>query len=144
MADGFLPDLQAEIKSLFKPKPTEMMEKINKWVAILSLFILLINFNLPKFFTYLFDSKHSSYLKILILFCILTAIGQFFIYRLVKDFKQHIVPFALSSRKTLTIYINIIIGRGCRALQFVGILMISAAAFYEFISEVKKYTQIKA
>jgi len=34
LADGFLPDFQAEIKSKFNPKPTEMMTQINKWVSI--------------------------------------------------------------------------------------------------------------
>jgi hypothetical protein len=36
MADGFLPDFQAEIKSTHKPRPMEMMTEINKWVCILS------------------------------------------------------------------------------------------------------------
>ena len=34
LADGFLPDFQAEIKSKYNPKPTEMMTEINKWVSI--------------------------------------------------------------------------------------------------------------
>lgn len=36
LADGFLPDFQAEIKSVYKPQPMEMMTDINKWVTIIS------------------------------------------------------------------------------------------------------------
>ena len=36
LADGFLPDFQAEIKSVYKPQPMEMMTAINKWVAIVA------------------------------------------------------------------------------------------------------------
>jgi drug/metabolite transporter (DMT)-like permease len=37
LADGFLPDFQAEIKSVYKPRPMEMMTAINKWVAIVAI-----------------------------------------------------------------------------------------------------------
>jgi drug/metabolite transporter (DMT)-like permease len=37
LADGFLPDFQAEIKSKYKPLPMEMMVEINKWVTLLSI-----------------------------------------------------------------------------------------------------------
>jgi hypothetical protein len=33
---GFLPDLQAEIKSVYKPKPMEMLAIINKWTTIIA------------------------------------------------------------------------------------------------------------
>ena len=38
LADGFLPDFQAEIKSVYKPQPMEMMTIINKWVSVISFF----------------------------------------------------------------------------------------------------------
>ena len=37
LADGFLPDFQAEIKSKYKPQPMEMMTVINKWVTFISI-----------------------------------------------------------------------------------------------------------
>jgi drug/metabolite transporter (DMT)-like permease len=36
LADGFLPDFQADIKITYKPQPMEMMTAINKWVAIVA------------------------------------------------------------------------------------------------------------
>ncbi len=37
LADGFLPDIQAVVKSEYNPKPTEMFEHTNKWIVIFSL-----------------------------------------------------------------------------------------------------------
>ena len=42
LADGFLPDFQAEIKSKYKPLPMEMMTEINKWVCLLSIVYALV------------------------------------------------------------------------------------------------------
>lgn len=43
LADGFLPDFQAEIKSKYKPQPSEMMVEINKWVAIYCIVYVMIS-----------------------------------------------------------------------------------------------------
>ena len=40
-------------------------------------------------------------------FSMLAVIGQMFIYRLIKQFKQHVVPFVVTSRKIATILISI-------------------------------------
>ena len=37
MADGFLPDFQAEIKTVYKPSPVDLMAQINKYVFLASL-----------------------------------------------------------------------------------------------------------
>lgn len=42
LADGFLPDFQAEIKTNYKPLPMEMMTEINKWVSIISIIYSLV------------------------------------------------------------------------------------------------------
>ena len=42
LADGFLPDFQAEIKVNHKPLPMEMMTTINKYVTIISLIYSLL------------------------------------------------------------------------------------------------------
>jgi len=42
VADGFLPDFQAEIKTKYKPLPMEMMVDINKWVCLLSIVYALV------------------------------------------------------------------------------------------------------
>jgi drug/metabolite transporter (DMT)-like permease len=42
LADGFLPDVQAVIKSEFNPHPTEMFEHTNKWIALISILYALL------------------------------------------------------------------------------------------------------
>lgn len=37
IADGLLPDFQAEMKSIYKPRPLDLMFQINKWVFWFSL-----------------------------------------------------------------------------------------------------------
>jgi hypothetical protein len=36
-ADGLLPDFQAEMKSIYKPRPVDLMFQINKWVFFFAL-----------------------------------------------------------------------------------------------------------
>lgn len=36
VADGLLPDFQAEMKAKFKPRPVDLMFQINEWVFIFS------------------------------------------------------------------------------------------------------------
>ena len=64
----------------------------------------------------------------------MTAVGQFFIYRVIKEFKQQIAPFALSSRKIFLIYVTMYLGEGFNVYQFLGIIVIILATFYEFLS----------
>lgn len=42
LADGFLPDYQAQIKTRYHPKPTEMYENISRWVFLLSTALLIL------------------------------------------------------------------------------------------------------
>jgi drug/metabolite transporter (DMT)-like permease len=39
---------------------------------------------------------------------VLSCLGQFFVYRMIKQFKQHIVPFIITSRKIFTIFLSIL------------------------------------
>jgi UAA transporter family len=43
IADGFLPDFQAVIKSEFKPEPTIMMAYVNKWATFVAFLFALIS-----------------------------------------------------------------------------------------------------
>lgn len=73
----------------------------------------------------------------LCLFSILGAIGQIFIYRMVKQFKQHIVPFVITTRKIFTVIISIIIyNHSTTSLQIAGIAIVFIAASYEYCAEI--------
>lgn len=133
VADGFLPDFQAAIKSEFHPRPMEMFEHINKWVTILSFtyavvsgqFKLAINFN----------NRHPQIATDFFILSILTTIGQVFVYRMIKQFKQHIVPFVITTRKIFTVVISIIFyGHETSVLQYGAIALIFCTASYEYLS----------
>ena len=60
-----------------------------------------------------------------------------FKYRMIKQFKQHIVPFVMASRKIINILLSVfIIGHDYAAIQFVGVFIIFASIMYEFWMEI--------
>ena len=65
---------------------------------------------------------------------------QIFVYRLIKQFKQHIVPFIITTRKIITIVISMLfVGhKKYDSIQFVGVFMIFGSVAYEFITEIQK------
>lgn len=138
LADGFLPDFQAEIKSVYDPHPTQMMEKINKWVVIVSVFVMIVNQSLMPFIYFILD--HYSFALHLSSLATLAWLGQLFVYRLIKQFKQHIVPFVITSRKIMTIIISILFvgNKKYSPLQFVGVFIIFSSVAFEFVTELKK------
>lgn len=146
VADGFLPDFQAVIKSEYKPRPLEMFEHINKWVVILCWCYSLATGQLLT--TYQFAVKYPAFLKDIIVLSILTSIGQVFVYRMIKQFKQHIVPFVITTRKIFTVVISIIFyNHPTTTMQMLSILIVFGSASYEYLSEIygdKKHEDHKA
>lgn len=104
-AEGLLPDLQAEIKSKFKPKPVQMMTIVNKWATIVMFFYLLLTFKLWKYLYFIF--AHPGFAAQMFGHAVIAALGQLFVYKIIKQFKQHILPFVRASRKVLTVAISI-------------------------------------
>lgn len=65
---------------------------------------------------------------------VLSFVGQVFIYRLVRQFKQHIVPFIITTRKIFTVGLSIAyFGHKYTLEQVGGILIVLSAAVYEFL-----------
>ena len=64
--------------------------------------------NANIFDMFLFIFQHRLFLFHMILIGILNTLGQIFIYRMVNDFKQHFVPFVLTSRKIFTVLLSIV------------------------------------
>ena len=137
IADGLLPDFQAVIKSEFKPHPTEMMEQINKWVAIFCLFWTVLTFEIGGIISFMADHQFFTFQITLNSFA--CFFGQIFVYRMIKQFKQHIVPFVVTLRKVLSVIVSIVFYKHSTSfLQIVGMLIIFAATFFEFASEVRQ------
>jgi drug/metabolite transporter (DMT)-like permease len=69
----------------------------------------------------------------------MSFVGQVFIYRLVKQFKQHIVPFIITTRKILTVVVSIsYFGHKYTIEQVLGIVLVLGASAFEFLSEIRK------
>lgn len=133
VADGFLPDYQAVIKSEYNPRPLEMFEHINKWVTILSFFYATISGNFVS--NIHFVQKHPQLGYDMILLSCLTTLGQIFVYRMIKQFKQHIVPFVITTRKIFTVVISIIVyGHNTTLFQILAIIVIFGTTSYEYLS----------
>lgn len=135
VADGFLPDFQAVIKSEYKPRPMEMFEHINKWVVILCWCYSIATGQL--YTSYQFATKYPAFIQDIITLSILTSIGQVFVYRMIKQFKQHIVPFVITTRKIFTVVISIIFyNHPTTFMQIVAIIIVFGSASYEYLSEI--------
>lgn len=62
-------------------------------------------------------------------------IGQIFVYRMIKGFKQHIVPFVVTTRKILTVALSLVYFHHETSVgQVVSIFIVFFATAYEFLS----------
>lgn len=133
LADGFLPDFQAEIKSVYKPLPMEMMTQINKWVAIISFLYSCVLLEVVDIFVFLFE--HKLFLFHMMVMGVLSTIGQMFVYRMIKQFKQHFAPFVITTRKIFTVGLSIIYyHHETNFFQLIGLFLVFGLVTYEFVS----------
>jgi len=129
LADGFLPDFQAEIKSIYKPQPMEMMTIINKWISIIAFLYSCALLEIVDIFTFMF--QHYLFAFHMILMGVLCAIGQMFVYRMIKQFKQHFVPFVITTRKIFTVGLSIIYyHHETNIFQIIGLIMVFTIVTY--------------
>jgi len=82
-----------------------MMGEVNKWSGSIAIVFSLLKGN---FFPMMgFILTHKALMIDLMMSGLLAVMGQMFIYRLVKQFRQHMVPFIITSRKVFTVGISI-------------------------------------
>lgn len=56
---------------------------------------------------------------------------------MIKQFKQHIVPFVITTRKIFTVVISIILyGHNTTFFQILAIILIFGTTSYEYLSEI--------
>lgn len=71
---------------------------------------------------------HPGFTLNLLAMSSLSVVGQIIIYRFIKEFKQHIVPFVVTIRKIFTVLINVIVyGHKTELLQFIGMAIVVGA-----------------
>jgi len=65
------------------------------------------------------------------------AFGQIVVYWMISNFKQHIVPFVITTRKIFTVVISILFFKHeCKMMQVAGIVLVFATVFYDFMGEI--------
>ena len=109
-----------------------MLEEINKWVLVLWISINCVTFEFVPAFKFLWE--HLQFAFDVIVWSLLSIGGQFFVYRMIKHFKQHILPFVISTRKIFTVLLSIIFyGHKTFWVQIVGILIVLGTVVAEFV-----------
>lgn len=112
----------------------EMMTQINKWVAIISFLYSCVLLEVVDMFVFIFE--HRFFLAHLVLMGVLSTIGQMFVYRMIKQFKQHFPPFVITTRKIFTVGLSIIYyHHDTNFYQLIGLFLVFALVTYEFVSE---------
>lgn len=130
IGDGFLPDLQAEIKSEYKPSVMEMYLQINKYTFLVSMTFSLVTGKLLYFFE--FFSTHDEIVQDIVILSVLNALGQIVIYKMIKMYKQHIPAFIIGIRKCLTVVVNIVyFGHSVNTEQLFAMVFVFASILLE-------------
>ena len=114
-----------------------MLEHINKWVCWLSLAASIIwqcqFIDIMEFMIY-----YPLFSFHMLVMSILSTIGQMFVYRMIKQFKQHVVPFVITTRKLFTVVLSIIFyGHVTTWLQGLGILLVFGVVCADFVIELQ-------
>jgi hypothetical protein len=113
------------------------MVEINKWCCIISIAYCIITGQIVDFIT--FAWVHPLFSFHLMLMSSFSFIGHIFIYNMIKDFKQHIVPFVITTRKIISVGISMLYFRHASSiLQVLGILLVFGSTLFEFLTEVIK------
>ena len=85
---------------------------------------------------YFFLYEHKTFALHMILMGVLSTFGQMFVYRMIKQFKQHFVPFVITTRKIFTVGLSIFYyHHETNIFQLLGLILVFALVTYEFVSE---------
>lgn len=105
------------------------MLEVNKWATVVMFIYLFLSFKLHVFLEFIVF--HPSFAAQLAGHAIIAAIGQLYVYKVIKQFKQHILPFVRASRKVLTVGVSILVyGHATNIFQVIGICLVLSTIFY--------------
>lgn len=70
---------------------------------------------------------------------VVSAFGQFFVYRMIKQFKQHVLPFTITTRKIFSVVLSIMFYKHqTHPIQQFGIVLVLGTVAFDFITEIQK------
>jgi drug/metabolite transporter (DMT)-like permease len=76
---------------------------------------------------------------------VLSTFGQMFVYRMIKQFKQHFAPFVITTRKIFTVGLSIFYyHHETNGFQLAGLVLVFLIVTYEFFSELMEEKQGQA
>lgn len=111
-----------------------MMVAINKWVTIIAIVYSLCLGELWEMLSFI--PKHHLFFWHLLGMGILSTLGQIVVYWMIKEFKQHFVPFVITTRKIFTVGLSIIFyDHPTNIWQILGLITVFGVVTYEFVSE---------
>lgn len=82
IGDGFLPDFQAQLKAEFKPSTIEMYCLVNRYTFLISFTLSLISNSATVMLDFIMN--YEDFGLDVLKFSVLNAVGQLFIYRMIK------------------------------------------------------------
>ena len=105
------------------------MTEINKWVSIISFLYSCILLEIVDIFEFLFE--HKVFMLHMLIMGVLSTVGQMFVYRMIKQFKQHFPPFVITTRKIFTVGLSIFYyHHETNFLQLLGLILVFALVTY--------------
>jgi drug/metabolite transporter (DMT)-like permease len=111
----------------------QMMTEINKWVTIICFAATVLTLQIVDILAFIYT--HNLFIVHLLANGVLSTLGQMFVYRMIKQFKQHFVPFVVTTRKILTVGLSIIyFQHDTNIAQIIGIILVFCIVTYEFVS----------
>jgi len=111
-----------------------MLLEINKWVIVFSMAYACLTLQLVDIIMFVWN--HRLFAIHLLLYSSCALVGQMFIYRMIKQFKQHFVPFVITTRKIFTVGLSIVwYGHETNIWQLLGLVLVFGSVTYEFVTE---------
>jgi len=135
--DGLLGVFQDKAMRKFKPDSWDLMESVNKWSLILSLFYALVNNQMMEFIEYV--GKYPAVIPDLVLLSVLGTMGKVFIFYTIANFSSLVLSIVTTTRKLFTVLISIaMFNHNINFLQWMSIALVFVGVFVEMISGMKK------
>lgn len=114
-----------------------MMVKIHLCIFTLGIALELVTWNFPYYLRFM--SEHPLYSLHLFAQISCSFLGQIFVYRMIKQFRQHVVPFTVTTRKIMSVFWSILFfGHATNWIQIVSVFGLLAVVCWEFKVEISK------
>jgi len=107
LADGLVGAKQTDIRKKYDPTSMDLMQYTNKWIALISLTIGVLNLEVFEFYT--FASENTFVIQNMLQVGLAATLGQCFIFFTVLNFGSFRLSLITTTRKFITIISSIII-----------------------------------